>query len=36
VGAVRARRQPVVTGRDGCTALWLATKVADLISEGAT
>ena len=35
VEAVRTRRQPAVTGRDGRAALALATRVADLISNGA-
>ena len=34
VEAVRAGRQPVVTGRDGRAALALATRVSDLISSG--
>lgn len=35
VQAVRTRRQPAVTGRDGRTALALATQVTELISKGA-
>ena len=35
VEAVRTRRQPAVTGRDGRAALALATQVTELISEGA-
>ena len=35
VEAVRTRHQPAVTGRDGRAALALATRVADLISNGA-
>jgi len=35
VEAVRARRQPAVTGRDGRAALALATQVTELISKGA-
>lgn len=35
VEAVRTRRQPTVTGRDGRAALALATQVTELISKGA-
>ena len=35
VEAVRTRRQPAVTGRDGRAALALATQVTELISKGA-
>jgi predicted dehydrogenase len=35
VDAVRSRRQPVVTGRDGRAALALATQVTELVSRGA-
>lgn len=35
VEAVRTRRQPTVTGRDGRAALALATQVTELISRGA-
>jgi predicted dehydrogenase len=34
VDAVRARRQPLVTGQDGRRALALATRVADAIARG--
>lgn len=34
VEAVRMRRQPTVTGRDGRAALALATRIAELISGG--
>ena len=35
VEAVRTRRQPGVTGRDGRAALALATQVSELVSKGA-